>query len=243
MKLSALILILSFIINSTTSAQEIVYKDSVKSFNIYKRSILPVTLIGVGLILNNSQFEKDFQDKLRDKVGEDYRFRIDDVVQYIPIAEMYLADILKVESRNHWFDQSKYLFISQLVSSLITHGLKDAIHKTRPDGSENNSMPSGHSSFAFVNATVLYNEFNNTSPLLAYSGYAFAATTGVFRVINNKHYISDVLVGAGIGILVTNLVYYFEPLKNFNPFKKSENITLIPQINRDRYGLYLAYEF
>ena len=87
-----------------------------------------------------------------------------------------------------------------------------------------NAFPSGHSTIAFTNAAVLQNEFQETSTVYAYSGYAFAATTGVFRMLNNKHYVSDVLVGAGIGILVTQLVYHFEPLKNFNPFKKSKNI-------------------
>ena len=60
---------------------------------------------------------------------------------------------------------------------------------------------------------------------------------------NNRHWVSDVMVGAGIGILVTELVYYFEPLKNFNPFKKTKNITLIPQINDENYGLYFSLHF
>ena len=60
-------------------------------------------------------------------------------------------------------------------------------------------------------------------------------------MLNNKHWFSDVLVGTGIGILAAQLVYHFEPLKNFNPFIKSKNITLLPQMNANQYGFYFAY--
>jgi membrane-associated phospholipid phosphatase len=62
-------------------------------------------------------------------------------------------------------------------------------------------------------------------------------------MVNDKHWISDVLVGAGIGILATELVYYFEPLKNFNPFKNSKNISFVPQIDPYSTGFYFSYTF
>ena len=155
---------------------------------------------------------------------------------------MYVADILGVKSKNHWFDQSKNLFISNVIASLITNRLKVITHKTRPNGDEH-SFPSGHTTIAFTNAAVLFNEFKETSPVLAYSGYAFATATGGFRVANNKHWVSDVMVGAGIGMLVTQLVYHFEPLKSFNPFKKVENASFVPQFNEGTYGFSFAYQF
>jgi hypothetical protein len=215
-------------------------KDSIRYKQTIRRSILPSALIGAGIVINHSQFEKNFQEKLRSNVIEDFHLSVDDYLQYVPIAEMYLADALGVKSRNHWFDQTKYLLISNLISSGITHGLKNLTAKTRPNG-DPFSFPSGHTTLAFTNATVLFNEFNETSPVLAYSGYAFATTTGVFRMLNNKHWLSDVLVGAGIGMLVTELVYYFEPFKAFNPFKKSSSITLIPKISGQQYGFYFSW--
>jgi len=187
-------------------------------------------------------FEKNIKTKIRNQVGNEYEYKIDDYIQYAPVVELYLADMLGAKSKNHWFDQTKYLLISQLFSSSITHGLKQITKKTRPNGSEF-SFPSGHTTFAFTNATVLKNEFEESSFLLAYSGYSFALTTGVFRMLNNKHWLSDVLVGAGIGILATEIVYYFEPLKSFNPFKKSKNVSILPQINSTGYGIYYSYTF
>lgn len=218
-------------------------KDSLKTRELLITSITPVALITSGLIINNSDFEKNFQKNIRNKVGNDFHNSIDDYAQYVPIAELYIADVFGVKSKNQWFDQTKYLFISNLITGLITHGLKNTIYKTRPDGSGNNSFPSGHTSFAFTNATVLFNEFKGSSPFLAYSGYAFSTTTATFRVLNNRHWVSDVLVGAGIGILVTNLVYYFEPLKSFNPFIDSNKFSLLPTYEKGKYGMYFSYTF
>ncbi len=216
--------------------------DSITTKRMIKTAIIPTALIISGSIINGSQLEKDFQANLRNKVGNTYECRIDNYLPFAPIAEIYIADIAGVKSKNNWFDQTKYLCISNLITSGITHILKYSTSKTRPKGGSN-SFPSGHTSFAFTNATVLFNEFNQTSKVLAYSGYAFAATTGTFRMLNNKHWLSDVLVGAGIGILVTDLVYYIEPLKNFNPFKNSKHVSFVPYIDDNNYEIYFAYRF
>ena len=234
--LISLIILLSFF---DANAQ---ISDTCSSKKVFKKLIIPTTVIGIGVLINNSQFEKNLQTDLRNKVGNTFASPIDNYTQYAPIAEMYLADIMGVKSKNHWFDQSKYLLISNIITAGITHGLKNIITKTRPNGAPH-SLPSGHSTVAFTNATVLYNEFRQTAPVLAYSGYAFAITTGTYRMLNNKHWLSDVLVSAGIGIVVTDLVYYFEPFKNFNPFKKSENITFFPTLTDSNYGFYFSYKF
>lgn len=218
--------------------------DSLKTNRpLLKSSILPLSIIATGVIANNSQFEKGLQSDIRAKVSNDFHFRIDDYFQYAPIAEMYLADALHLEAKNHWFDQTKYLLISNIISAAITHGLKRTTLKTRPDLSSQHSFPSGHTSFSFTNASVLMHEFKDSAPVLAYSGYFFSTTTAAFRVINDRHWLSDVLVGAGIGILATELVYYLEPLKNFNPFQKNENISFVPMMDQNSKGFYFSYTF
>ena len=242
-KLLKLILPLFFATFCTVQGQTSSPKDSLKiqkHSSFAKKMIIPTGLIAVGLVTNHSDFEKTLQLNLRNKVGNTYRAKIDNYLQYAPIAEMYLADMTGIKAKNHWFDQTKYLLISNLVSYTLSLSLKGTTLKTRPNG-EPYSFPSGHSAFAFTNATVLFNEFKDTSPVLAYSGYIFASATGTFRILNNKHWFSDVLVGTGIGILAAQLVYHFEPLKNFNPFIKSKNITLLPQMNPNQYGFYFAY--
>ncbi|MGV6846522.1 MAG: phosphatase PAP2 family protein [Lutibacter sp.] len=213
-------------------------KDSTHFNLLNKKVLIPISLIGSGLIINKSHFENTLQHKIGGKTNTN----IENYLLLAPIASMYIADIKHVKSENNWFNQSKYLFISNALSIGIVEGIKKSNGKLRPNGLPD-SFPSGHSAVAFTNATVLYHEFHKTTPLLAYSGYLFASTVGAFRIFNNKHYLSDVLVGAGIGIAITNLVYYFKPLKNFNPFYKVKNMAIFPSIKENTYGVMASYQF
>lgn len=240
-KLLATLFIFQFVFfsNAQTDSLEIA---KLKKKQFLKHSILPVSLITIGSIISGSSFEKNLQTNIRNSVGNDFELRIDDYLQYAPIAEMYIADAIGAKSKNHWFDQTKSLIISDLMTTAIVFSLKKITGKTRPNGSPN-SFPSGHTAFAFTNAGILFNEFKNSNLALAYSGYGFATATGVFRMLNNKHWLSDVLVGAGIGILIPQIVYSLEPLKNWNPFKKIKGVSLFPMIYDNQYGFYAQINF
>ncbi len=82
----------------------------------------------------------------------------------------------------------------------------------RPDGSNRHSFPSGHTATAFMTATMLNKEYGHKSPWIGIGAYSVATATGLMRMANNKHWLSDVLTGAGIGILSTELGYYLADL-------------------------------
>ncbi len=207
-----------------------------------KEAALPAGLLLAGIALNHSRIEINLSDRVVDRLGPDYHTDIDDYLQYAPVPIMYIADIAGIESENHWFDQTKNLVVSVVVTSLITRSLKQIVGKTRPTGAPY-AFPSGHTSNAFANATVLYHEFRDTSPVIAYSGFAFSTATGALRIVNNRHWLSDVLFGAGTGMLVTHLVYRYNPLGDWNPFIQSKNVTLVP-VTEDNYtGLYFSFRF
>ena len=88
------------------------------------------------------------------------------------------------------------------------NSIKYTSKEMRPDGSSANSWPSGHTATSFAGATILHKEYGLTrSPWYSIAGYGVATATGVMRVLNNRHWVSDVLSGAGIGILSTELAY------------------------------------
>lgn len=236
------ILILSILVFSFS--QSFAQEDSLntKELPIVKQVVLPSSFIVAGFMLNYSQLEKDLKTKVRDKVGVNYYNNIDDFFQYVPIVQMYTADALGIKAKNHWFDQTKNLAISTLISGVIIQSIKRGMNKTRPNGAPY-AFPSGHTGTAFTNASVLYQEFKGSAPVLAYSGYGFAVATGGFRIANNAHWLSDVTTSIGLSILVTNLVYHYEPLKNFNPFKKTNNISLVPYSKFDETGMYFTLSF
>lgn len=211
--------------------------------SLAKKAIVPGSLFLVGILLSDSDFEKNFQEGVQDELDYNFNTSLDDYTRFVPIAQMYIADIAGVEAKNHWFDQTKNLVLSVAITQLITNGMKKSIYKERPNGFNAEAFPSGHTSNAFANATVLYEEFKDNSPLLAYSGYGFALATGALRVMNNKHWVSDVFAGAAVGILVTKLVYHFDYLFPWNPFKKKNDFALLPSYSDGTVGLHLLKRF
>jgi membrane-associated phospholipid phosphatase len=102
--------------------------------------------------------------------------------------------------------------LSTIVTGGIVYSIKSISKVDRPDGSANNSFPSGHTTSAFAAAEFLHQEYKHRSPIYSILGYAAATTTGILRMYNNKHYLSDVIAGAGFGILSTKLVYFAYPI-------------------------------
>ncbi|MBQ6965955.1 MAG: phosphatase PAP2 family protein [Bacteroidaceae bacterium] len=94
------------------------------------------------------------------------------------------------------------------ISFGVSEALKHSVSETRPDLSNNHSFPSGHASFAFVSATILSREYGYISPWITMGSYVTAAGTELLRVKHNKHWMSDLYMGAGIGVMSTNLAYF-----------------------------------
>jgi len=233
--LSILLILNISVLKAQTDSLKTDENQSLKIF--LNKQYIPLGLIGVGSLLNIGTVKKQIR-----KAIPNTHIRIDNYLQYTPMAQMYAFDLAGIKHRNPVFVQTKYLAISQLTSGLLVHALKRTTQVERPNGGKH-SFPSGHTTNAFVGATILYKEFKDTSPWVGYSGFAVATATGILRMTNNDHWLPDVLTAAGIGILTVNLVYYLEPLKKFNPFKKSGNISLIPQAERNNYGFYFSYKF
>lgn len=200
-----------------------------------KKQILPVSLITVGSLLNIGTLKYDIEKRIPDT-----HTHIEDYFQYTPAALIYLYDLSGFKHQNSVFDQTKYYAISQIISSTLVGNLKRITKVQRPVGGKT-SFPSGHTADAFVGATVLYQEFKDTEPLLAYSGFVFATATGILRMTNDAHWLPDVVTSAGIGMLTVNLVYHFKPFKNFQPFKKKKDLTVIPLISTDSVGLLCRF--
>lgn len=209
----------------------------------FKKAILPASIITLGFILSKSTLEKDIHKNILKTVKADYHTNIDDYLLLSPAAIAIGANLAGINAKNHWFDQGKNLFIATTGTYLITSGLKQLFNKNRPDLSNNKSMPSRHTSMSFAASTVLYEEYKSTNTTIAYSGFVTSSAVVYFRMATNKHWISDTLVGAGIGIAVAKLVYLIEPLKNVNPFKNTQGITLFPTVNDEGFTMTFTKRF
>ena len=94
------------------------------------------------------------------------------------------------------------LFRAQVISAVMTNAVKVAVRRPRPDGGAN-SFPSGHTSAIFASAAVLQRHYGWKAGIPA---YFVASYTGVSRLSESKHFPSDILFGAAVGLAAGHAV-------------------------------------
>ncbi|WP_144038272.1 phosphatase PAP2 family protein [Soonwooa buanensis] len=142
-------------------------------------------------------------------------------------------------------DRSIILGTSLLISSAVVLPTKHLVKEERPDGSNNLSFPSGHTAFAFATAQFMFQEYQDDNFWLSLTGYPFAVFTGIYRTLNDKHWVGDVVAGAGIGILSTEAAYWLFPkVSSLLVNKKTEHLVLMYPFYQDQlFGLGLNLQF
>lgn len=197
----------------------------------YKSFIIPTALIGSGIVLFNSQHNNNIQKDANSFFGSNFNTRIDDFTLFVPAAQIYAGKFLGFNPRNTFKHQTIDLATANTLSYVIVTAIKHSVKAHRPDGSDRFSFPSGHTALAFTNAALLYQEYKDSNFWYASSGFVFATATGILRVANNKHYTSDILTGAGIGLASGILVSHFNPLQKLRFGKKNKTSAFVyPQI-------------
>ena len=212
--------------------------------------IYGLTTVGNSGLYSSRQARKDLLNFTKGKGGP-----IDDYLIVSPYIEFGALLLFKVQCRNDLVNTTLLIAKSELLMFAITYPLKYIIGEERPysyqqgvDGvpleerkkssSAFQSMPSGHTAEAFVAATVVYREYRYLSPWYGIGAYTLATTVGVFRMINDKHWESDVLVGAGIGMLATNIVY----ATHQHRWGRNE-VCFVPMYDGQSKGLLFSYKF
>ena len=167
-----------------------------------------VPLFVAGIIAKSEKKAFRQNDGTKHVLLTEFKTRIDDYTQYFGPAMTLGLKIGGVEGRSDWGRLLASSAMSYGIMAILVNSIKYTSKEMRPDGSSANSWPSGHTATSFAGATILHKEYGLTrSPWYSIAGYGVATATGVMRVLNNRHWVSDVLSGAGIGILSTELAY------------------------------------
>ncbi|MDB4903057.1 MAG: superfamily protein [Mucilaginibacter sp.] len=156
------------------------------------------------------QLDYDVRNQIA-KTNPNFNTNAESYFLVAPIVMVYGLNLVGVEGKNRFIDRTALLGLSGGflgVSEFIT---KHATHRLRPNGADYLSFPSGHTGLAFMGAEFLAQEYSDKSPVYTVIGYTFAVTTGVFRMYNRDHWLSDVVAGAGYGVLSTKLAYLVYP--------------------------------
>ncbi|PKG57938.1 MULTISPECIES: phosphatase PAP2 family protein [unclassified Shewanella] len=114
-------------------------------------------------------------------------------------------------------------------TAAITHTLKFGYERLRPDGSEANSFPSGHTSAAFSGAAYIHHRYGNAWGIPAYAAAAFV---GGSRLWSNRHYVDDVLAGASIAVMSS--LYFTDPYNR-------TDLVIAPSFGEEHIGLAMSY--
>lgn len=175
--------------------------------------VMPLSLIGAGALgfvepIKSSRYEvRDFLNEWRG----DHRTRVDDYLQYVPLASVYGCSLLGAKARHNYVDRTLEMATSYVALGVIVNGIKYTVRSARPDGSANNSFPSGHTATTFMGAELVRIEYGEEHPWIAVGAYTIATTVGVLRVYNDRHWFTDVFAGAGVGILSARIGYWLLP--------------------------------
>ncbi|MDO7873748.1 phosphatase PAP2 family protein [Hymenobacter sp. ASUV-10] len=176
---------------------------------LFRASIVPAVLIGYGIsTINDHGFYSSYD--ARSDIQQQFpgfHTKVDDYLQFVPYLELGATVLAGVESRNDRLNLLLVIAKSEALMLTTVYTIKQTSKILRPDGSSRNAFPSGHTAQAFLAASIVHTELRDKSQWYGIGAYTVATSVGVLRMLNNRHWQSDVFAGAGIGILSAHLAY------------------------------------
>ena len=226
------ILCSNYLLGQDSTAYTIVQKSTP---NLAKSLIVPGVLLTSGLFLNHEDRKQDAHTFIRDNLGTT-RTVLDDYLFHIPLVTIILSDLIVPENRGFLKTHLSQFIVAELVTLSGTYILKWSVNARRPSGGPR-SFPSGHTAYAFAGSTYLFHILKDDHPFWAHMSFVPAIATGILRISNNRHWPSDVLFGAGLGMLVPTLFYQLKWRHKLNSTDSAYHFDIYPG------GLSLKYRF
>lgn len=217
-----------------------------------KQLILPASLIAVGSFgASNGWFNKHVDNEVRDWMKDwrgDNRFHADDYIQYVPAVSYLGLGVLGVETKHSFQERLAVLGTSYLAMGILVNSIKWSVDRKRPNSPAMNSFPSGHTATVFMGAELMRIEYKEVSLWYGIGAYTIATGVAFMRLYNDRHWCSDLLAGAGLGILSARIGYWLLPFnRKIFRIKKKEYSTMIvlPFYNANEKGVggTLAWTF
>lgn len=174
--------------------------------------VAPVALIALGTwgLAEDSPTDWLAQKARYDMNPQFRKTKADEYLQYVPTGvHLVLGFIPGTRPRHNFRDRVLASATANLLMAAVTNTVKYTVRERRPDSSKRNSFFSGHTATAFTGAELVRIEYG-----WAYgsAAYAVATTTAFLRVWNKRHWVGDVVAGAGAGILCAQAGYWLLPV-------------------------------
>ncbi|MDR1551956.1 MAG: phosphatase PAP2 family protein [Prevotellaceae bacterium] len=250
-KISIFIIVLIFLSSSLSHSQihtsNIPVRNSANAKISFKPFVIPAIFISYGIATRITKPLRGWDNNVAKNVIKRYKHftHADDYIQYTSYAAVYGLGLSGIKAKHNFVDRTFIVATSSIITGIIVQTMKRTTLIKRPDGHNFNSFPSGHTATAFVGAHILYKEYKDVSTWIGFAGYGAALTTGSMRILNNRHWFSDVITGAGIGILSVELSYLLLPAwhKLSGKEKGNSDFAIVPIISNKQIMFGLTYRF
>jgi len=248
---------LFLVLTSAKSFSQSGIPDSLRSKDCYRHQnftnpvrisaiIIPSIALAYGFVKldNNALTNLDLEAKHEFYSEHPHKqFIIDNYLQFAPGVAVFALNTLGIKGKNSLLDQSGVYLLSNIILNGSTQSLKGITGVTRPDGTPR-AFPSGHAAEAFASAEFLRREYGHQSVWYTVSGYGAAVAVGVLRMYNNRHWFSDVVAGAGLGVLSTQASYWLYPkIRKLLESKNNSNMVILPYYNGGALGAGMITTF
>ena len=212
-----------------------------------KEWIVPALMITYGALAPNVDALWDLNENIQYDIWVKHPHQtvsIDNYLEYVPAVAVYGLNIAGIHGAHNFLDRTMIYVLSNVIMASTVAVIKNNSHEQRPNGDDYYSFPSGHSAEAFASAEFLMQEYKNVSVWYGIGGYAVATSVAYLRMYNNKHWFSDVVAGAGIGIASTRLAYILYPkIKKIFSKTPIPNSVLMPSYQNNSLGFTFVHEF
>ncbi|MCB0715062.1 MAG: phosphatase PAP2 family protein [Chitinophagaceae bacterium] len=209
--------------------------------------ILPAACITYGFIALHDNGLRKINEDWKKNIWDDHphkKLHLDNIFVVLPGAGAFALEAFGVKGKYPLKDKAIIYAMTSLLANGTASIMKKSTKSLRPDSTKYNSFPSGHSAQVFASAEFLRMEYKNVSAWYGIAGYAIALTTAYLRTYNNKHWLSDVIAGAGVGIASTKLTYWLYPKIRHWFFKDKPATTMIlPTYNQGQFGIGMTHQF
>lgn len=130
---------------------------------------------------------------------------VNKTLEWLPILSL-LVFKLGPGKRVEILHRIKLLGLAEIFVLSVLQASAHLVPRKRPKPwMEHDSFPSGHTAHAFLGAEIMRQRLRQSAPKLAMAGYGVALAMGGLRLLNKKHWLSDVIAGMALGILSAKL--------------------------------------
>lgn len=250
--ITAIIILFSPVAQATEKNDTVYSQKATPTSFKAKQLILPGALIALGassfFVDPVRDFDYSMQRRVTDLRGDHHRIKVDEYLRYLPTVTNLALRFSGKQGTMTESDRFMARITSLAVMYTLTQGIKHIVHRTRPDGSDDHSFPSGHVASTFLSAEMLRINYGNWWGAV---GYTAATSVAFLRLYNNRHWFSDIIGGAGIAILSARISYWLIPFEKklfgINNGKRTSNTSIVAlpayDSGNNTLGIALAVQF